>query len=110
MTDQPVTERDFLVPRDYPHGACGGHTVPAGGGTPGRQRIGSQMMARPTFPLCGGKGVRIIYALPDLKVAEAAERGEVDLSGCVVGDDDPNLRCRACGHEWSAQPVHCTHR
>ena len=65
-------------------------------------------MARRTCPLCGDKGLRIIYGLPDLKVAEAAERGEVVLGGCVIGDD-PILRCRGCGHEWSTQPVHRPH-
>ena len=67
-------------------------------------------MARTTCPDCGGGGIRIVYGLPGLEATEAAERGEVALGGCIVGDDDPNLRCRACGNEWSARSVRRTHR
>jgi hypothetical protein len=67
-------------------------------------------MASTTCPVCGGEEVRIVYGLPGPEVAEAAERGEVALGGCVIGDDDPNLQCRACGNERSARSVHGTHR
>ena len=52
-------------------------------------------MAFTTCPECGGKGVRIVYGLPGPELAEAAERGEVALGGCVIGEDDANLQCRA---------------
>jgi hypothetical protein len=67
-------------------------------------------MAFNTCPECGGKGVRIVYGLPGPELAEAAERGEVALGGCVIGDDDANLQCRACGKEWRTRSVPDTHR
>ena len=54
--------------------------------------------------MCGGEGVEIVYGLPGLELAEAAERGEVTLGGCVIEDDDPDRQCRVCGHRWSTRP------
>jgi hypothetical protein len=67
-------------------------------------------MAKNICAECGGNGVRIVYGLPSLDLAEAAERGEVALGGCVIGDDDPNLQCRACGNEWRRTSALGTHR
>lgn len=52
-------------------------------------------------PKCGQMtGVRIIYGLPGVELAEAEERGEIELGGCFVEDNDPNVHCKTCGHEW----------
>ena len=40
-----------------------------------------------TCPDCGGTGIRIIYGLPSPELAEAAERGDVALGGCIIGDE-----------------------
>jgi hypothetical protein len=69
----------------------------------------SEKMAIETCAVCGGRGVRIVYGLPGPELADAAERGELALGGCVIGDDDPNLQCSACGNEWrtgSASGIH----
>ena len=49
-------------------------------------------------PACGGKLVPILYGLPDSEAASAADRGEVELGGCLVTGDDPHLACASC-HE-----------
>ncbi len=37
------------------------------------------------------------YGYPDLELADAAERGEIYLAGCIVYRDFPSHRCRECG-------------
>jgi hypothetical protein len=54
-------------------------------------------------PECGGKGLGIVYGLPSLELAEAADRGEVVLGGCVIGDEDPNRHGVLCSSEWSTR-------
>jgi len=39
----------------------------------------------------------IAYGLPDADPVDAAERGEVELAGCIVPDKPPTRRCRTCG-------------
>ena len=47
---------------------------------------------------CGGKVAPIIYGYPNAALAEAADRGEVALGGCVLPfpDDDLRWRCVSC--------------
>jgi len=40
--------------------------------------------------------VPIIYGYPMPELEEIAERGEVELGGCLVGDIDPKFACRRC--------------
>jgi len=47
-------------------------------------------------PACGGKLVSIVYGLPGPEAAEAANRGEIALGGCLVTGDDPQFQCVAC--------------
>jgi hypothetical protein len=48
-------------------------------------------------PSCGERaGVPVQYGLPSREMAEAAERGEVVLGGCVLTDDDPPRCCTEC--------------
>lgn len=54
---------------------------------------------RPRCPVCGAASVPIVYGLPDVELFDAADRGEVALGGCIVGDDDPTHECQA-GHTW----------
>ncbi len=52
-------------------------------------------------PKCGQTtGVRIIFGYPGPDLCEAAKRGEIELGGCCVTDNDPNFHYKACGHEW----------
>ena len=62
-------------------------------------------MARSTrCPRCGvSAGVPIEYGLPDRELLEQAERGEVEIGGCLVGDGAPDRLCRACRHSWVAR-------
>jgi len=48
-------------------------------------------------PSCGEKaGVPVRYGLPPRSAAEAAERGDLVLGGCVLTDDDPPRCCTNC--------------
>ena len=49
--------------------------------------------------MCGAASVRLVYGLPSDEQFEAAERGEIELAGCLIGPDAPRWRCPA-GHEW----------
>jgi DNA-directed RNA polymerase subunit RPC12/RpoP len=52
-------------------------------------------------PSCGSrKVVRIVYGMPGPDLVEAYERGEVELGGCVIGENDPEWHCKKCGHDW----------
>ena len=49
-------------------------------------------------PECGKADavVPILYGYPSDEVMEAAERDEIVLAGCTVGDLDPSYYCRRC--------------
>lgn len=52
-------------------------------------------------PKCGeAKTIPIVYGMPGPELFEAAERGEVVLGGCVLGDENPVWQCKACGAHW----------
>jgi hypothetical protein len=52
----------------------------------------------PSCPACQSTDVvPIAYGLPTSEGFAAAERGEVELGGCVIGAASPRWRCRACG-------------
>jgi len=52
-------------------------------------------------PKCGQEaGVRIICGYPGPDLGKAAERGEIELGGCCISDNDPNFKCKTCGYEW----------
>jgi hypothetical protein len=53
-------------------------------------------------PKCGNDtGIPIAYGLPGRDLMDRAQRSEVALGGCLVMDDNPELRCTdECGHEW----------
>jgi len=51
-----------------------------------------------TCTRCGSTDViPIVYGMPDFDLAEAEQRGEVILGGCIVIlGEDPQGRCRRC--------------
>jgi hypothetical protein len=52
-------------------------------------------------PRCRGTFViPIEHGMPGAELIERARRGEAAMGGCVVFDDAPSHRCRACGYEW----------
>ena len=54
----------------------------------------------PNCPKCDSdnKVRQIVYGLPNKDLIKAAERNEVILGGCTVGEY--NCRCGECGHRW----------
>jgi len=58
---------------------------------------------RSRCPSCGLRhGVPILYGLPGPDAADAQQRGEVVLGGCIVAPDQPDRACTACGHQWKS--------
>lgn len=53
--------------------------------------------ARRECPRCGGATRPIDYGLPDLEAFGKADRGEAELGGCIVHDEQPHSRCTDCG-------------
>ena len=52
-------------------------------------------------PTCGAGMTPVVYGLPGLELAEAAARGDVELGGCTIEFDGPNLICRGAErHPW----------
>ena len=49
-------------------------------------------------PECGKTDVvvPILYGYPSDEAMEAAERDEIVLAGCMVGETDPSYYCRRC--------------
>lgn len=43
--------------------------------------------------------VPIVFGMPSYELFEAAERGEVILGGCVLGEVDPTHGCTRCRWE-----------
>ena len=58
------------------------------------------MVKTPKCPQCDSteKVIPIVYGLPNKDLIKAAERNEVSLGGCTVGEY--NCRCGECGHRW----------
>lgn len=44
--------------------------------------------------------VPIVFGYPGHEMFEAAERGEIELGGCVVTYSDPKWTCVTCGARW----------
>lgn len=52
-------------------------------------------------PACKKReGVDILYGSPSFEMFEAAERGEIELGGCVIDGNQPERKCLSCEHEW----------
>jgi hypothetical protein len=52
-------------------------------------------------PSCGREdSVLLIWGMPDPEGMLLAERGLVELGGCMVEPDEPTLACRSCGLQW----------
>ncbi len=64
-----------------------------------------------TCPACGSPHViSVVQDMPGLEVAELERERWVVLAGRLIGENDPDLHCRACGYEWiepadTASPV-----
>ncbi len=55
-------------------------------------------------PYCGKRNtVPMVYGYPGAELAEAQERGELQLGGCCIGDDMPKRFCKDCREEFDRQ-------
>lgn len=55
----------------------------------------------PACPVCGERGVPILYGLPTRVAREAAAAGKVRLFGCVVPPEPDQWTCSQ-NHTWRA--------
>ncbi|MEI2729157.1 MAG: hypothetical protein V9E85_08590 [Candidatus Nanopelagicales bacterium] len=55
-------------------------------------------------PTCGKKLVPVLYGYPDSEDFEEANRGEIVIGGCMVGDFDPVLACPRCDRAVIRKP------
>ncbi len=44
--------------------------------------------------------ILIAHDVPGPELAELEREGQEILAGCLVGENDPEWRCRACGYAW----------
>jgi hypothetical protein len=52
-------------------------------------------------PKCQSNNIiSIVYGYPPYDVGEEAEKGFVQLGGCVINEDIPQWHCKNCGHEF----------
>ena len=65
------------------------------------QAMPSPRETKPRCPRCGSaKVVPVLYGLPGPKAEEEAERGAIELAGCVLPKRPDDWCCRACEHRW----------
>jgi len=54
-----------------------------------------------TCPSCKEKeAVGILYGYPTDETLQAWKNKEIELGGCIVGEEKPNRKCMKCNHEW----------
>jgi hypothetical protein len=46
-----------------------------------------------------------VYGRPTLEALELAQRGEIDLGGCMVNGDSPGWRCSQCGERHGSNEL-----
>ena len=50
---------------------------------------------------CGEvSAVKILYGYPSHEMMRLKKEGLIELGGCIVSGNDPNYRCKKCGHTW----------
>ncbi len=65
---------------------------------------------KPICPNCRATDlIPILYGYPAPEMFQSADRGEIELGGCVIYGDDPEWTCRRCGtkvlDDGTAAPV-----
>ncbi len=54
-----------------------------------------------TCPACGSSHtIGIVRDMPGLELPELERERWVVLAGSLIGENDPDWHCRACGYEW----------
>jgi hypothetical protein len=71
-----------------------------------RQATPVKKKPTPECPQCGTSNpLPIVYGMPGPELMSDAQEGRVALGGCCVGEDDPDLECRACGTRFTSIPA-----
>jgi transposase-like protein len=65
------------------------------------------MSKKRTCPKCQStETLRLVsgeYEAAGIKTKEDYDSGRLDFTGCVIGGNDPDFRCKTCGHEWQRE-------
>ena len=52
-------------------------------------------------PKCNAKeSVDIVYGYPTDETLQSWFKKEVELGGCIIGNEKPTHKCFKCGHQW----------
>lgn len=53
-------------------------------------------------PKCGSSQgvVPIVYGYPGEELMKKAQKGDVKLGGCIIGENNPNWHCNRCQTDW----------
>ena len=46
------------------------------------------------------EGVDILYGYPSEDTLQSWFKKDVELGGCIVGNEKPTHKCFKCGHQW----------
>jgi ribosomal protein S27E len=66
-----------------------------------KDKVGSMAKKAMQCPNCGSTEiVPIVYGYPTKKTWQDQSEGKVVLGGCCVSSANPDVHCKACGHEW----------
>ena len=69
----------------------------------GSRRNAINNNTRKVCPECGAReAVPILYGLPDEEGGRLIAKGEVESGGYCIEDDQPQWRCKTCGHTWGS--------
>lgn len=61
------------------------------------------MNAKYLCPLCKTEdAVKILYGYPTDETLQSWFKKDVELGGCIVGEEKPNRKCMKCNYEWKA--------
>lgn len=70
---------------------------------PGAPDLGEEARGAGPCPKCGAAMVPIVYGMPagGSELVQQAKRGEVELGGCIIWENNPRFRCRGPEpHAW----------
>jgi isocitrate lyase len=44
--------------------------------------------------------IDIVYGYPSQETLQSWFKKEIELGGCIVRNDNPQHKCKKCGHQW----------
>ena len=44
--------------------------------------------------------IDIVYGYPTQETLQSWFKKEVELGGCIIGNENPHHKCKTCEHQW----------